>query len=124
MDNREITRITGVNPRKCMRCGKCSAVCPAYDEMEYHPHQFVAMIEGGAVEELANSRGIWRCLSCMACMERCPRQVEPARLVEAGRLKVIRQAGKNHLLPDQIPGLLDPDMPQQALVSALRKYGK
>ena len=57
-------------------------------------------------------------------MERCPRQVEPARLVEAVRLKVIRQAGKNHLLPDQIPGLLDPDMPQQALVSALRKYGK
>lgn len=31
-----VTRISGVNPRKCMRCGKCSASCPAYDEMEYH----------------------------------------------------------------------------------------
>lgn len=41
----EIQRITGINPRKCMRCGKCSAACPAYGEMEYHPHQFVAMIE-------------------------------------------------------------------------------
>ena len=29
-----VTRISGVNPRKCMRCGKCSASCPAYDEME------------------------------------------------------------------------------------------
>lgn len=120
----EVQRITGVNPRKCMRCGKCSAACPAYGEMEYHPHQFVAMMERGAVEELMASQAIWNCLSCMACMERCPRSVEPARLVEAARLLVIRQAGKNHLLPDQIPALLDGEVPQQALVSALRKYGK
>ena len=119
-----IARISGVNPRKCMRCGKCSAACPAYGEMEYHPHQFVAMIERGALEELMASRAIWNCLSCMACLERCPRSVEPARLVEAARLLVIRQAGKNHLLPDQIPAMLDSEIPQQALVSALRKYGK
>ena len=120
----EIQRITGINTRKCMRCGKCSAACPAYGEMEYHPHQFVAMIERGALEELMASRAIWNCLSCMACLERCPRSVEPARLVEAARLLVIRQAGKNHLLPDQIPAMLDSEIPQQALVSALRKYGK
>ena len=120
----EIQRITGINPRKCMRCGKCSAACPAYGEMEYHPHQFVAMIERGALDELMASRAIWNCLSCMACLERCPRSVEPARLVEATRLLVIRQAGKNHLLPDQIPAMLDSEIPQQALVSALRKYGK
>ena len=120
----EIQRITGINPRKCMRCGKCSAACPAYGEMEYHPHQFVAMIERGALEELMASRAIWNCLSCMSCLERCPRSVEPARLVEAARLLVIRQAGKNHLLPDQIPAMLDSEIPQQALVSALRKYGK
>ena len=120
----EMQRITGINPRKCMRCGKCSAACPAYGEMEYHPHQFVAMIERGALEELMASRAIWNCLSCMACLERCPRSVEPARLVEAARLLVIRQAGKNHLLPDQIPAMLDSEIPQQALVSALRKYGK
>ena len=81
-------------------------------------------VERGAVEELMESRAIWNCLSCMACLERCPRSVEPARLVEAARLMVIRQAGKNHLLPDQLPALLDEEMPQQALVSALRKYGK
>ncbi len=121
---REIARITGVNPRKCMRCGKCSAVCPAYEEMEYHPHQFVSMVERGELEQLMASKAIWNCLSCMACLERCPRSVEPARLVEAVRLLVIRQAGKNHLLPDQIPALLDENLPQQALVSALRKYGK
>ena len=34
----QILRMSGVNVRKCMRCGKCTATCPSYDEMEYHPH--------------------------------------------------------------------------------------
>ena len=36
-------------------------------------------------------------------MERCPRGVEPAKVVEAVRLQVIRQQGMNHLTPDDIP---------------------
>ena len=117
-----IMSISGVNPRKCMRCGKCSGACPAYDEMEYHPHQFVSMVENGRSEELMRSRGIYTCLSCFACVERCPRNVEPAKLIEAVRLAVIRQQGSNHLTPEQIPALLDADMPQQAITSAFRKY--
>ena len=43
MQNKEeliakIKRISGVNTRKCMKCGKCSGTCPAYDSMDYHPH--------------------------------------------------------------------------------------
>ena len=119
-----IKRISGVNPRKCMKCGKCTASCPAYDEMEYHPHQFVDMVENGRIDELMASRGIYMCLSCFACVERCPRSVEPAKLIEAVRLAVIRQQGKDHLKPEQIPQILDPEMPQQAITSALRKYAK
>ena len=119
-----VTRISGVNPRKCMRCGKCSASCPAYDEMEYHPHQFVYMVERGEIEPLLNSKSIYKCLSCFACVERCPRGVEPAKIVEAIRLEVIRKQGANHLKPNQIPKLLDEDLPQQAIVTAFRKYSK
>lgn len=117
-----VTRISGVNPRKCMRCGKCTASCPAFDEMEYHPHQFVSMVENGRIEELLASKGIYTCLSCLACVERCPRNVEPAKLIEAVRLAVIRQQGKDHLRPEQIPVLLDGELPQQAITSAFRKY--
>ena len=46
----QVLRMSGVNPRKCMRCGKCSGTCPSYDEMEYHPHQFVYMVERGEIE--------------------------------------------------------------------------
>lgn len=119
-----ILRISGVNPRKCMRCGKCSGTCPSYDEMEYHPHQFVYMVENGEIEPLLKSKSIYKCLSCFACVERCPRDVEPAKLVEAIRLAVIRQQGENHLKPETIPEVLNADMPQQAIVSAFRKYSK
>ena len=120
----EIVRMSGVNPKKCMRCGKCSATCPAYDEMEYHPHQFVNMVESGDIEALMNSKSIYKCLSCFACIDRCPRGVEPAKLVEAVRLSVIRKQGANHLTPDMVPAMLDEDLPQQAIVSAFRKYTK
>lgn len=119
-----IKRISGVNPRKCMKCGKCTASCPAYDEMEFHPHQFVDMVENGRIDELMASKGIYTCLSCFACVERCPRSVEPAKLIEAVRLAVIRQQGKDHLKPEQIPQLLDEELPQQAITSAFRKFRK
>ena len=120
----QILRTSGVNPLKCMRCGKCSGTYPAYDEMEYHPHEFVYMVERGDIEPLLNSKSLYKCLTCFACVDRCPRDVEPAKLVEAVRLMVIRQQGKNHLKPDQIPEMLDDELPQQAIVSALRKYAK
>lgn len=120
----QILRTSGVNPLKCMKCGKCSGTCPSYDEMEYHPHEFVYMVETGDIEPLMQSQSLYKCLSCMACVDRCPRGVKPGKLVEAVRLMVIRQKEANHLKPDDIPALLDEDMPQQALVSALRKYSK
>ena len=85
-----VTRISGVNPRKCMRCGK----------------------------------GIYTCLSCFACVERCPRNVEPAKLIEAVRNAVERQQGMDHLKPERIPEILDGELPQQAIAAAFRKYKK
>ncbi len=120
----QILRTSGVNPRKCMRCGKCSGTCPSYDEMEYHPHQFVYMVENGEIDKLMQSESIYKCLSCMACVDRCPRGVEPAKIVEAVRLAVIRQKGANHMTANDIPEKLDDDIPQQALMSAMRQYSK
>ena len=97
----EIRAIAGVDTRKCMRCGKCSASCPAYNEMDIRPHQFVSYVQNGDVEALMNSKSIWKCLSCF-----------------------IRQKGENYLSPDEIPALLDDETPQQLLMSAFRKYRK
>ena len=120
----EILLKSGVNPKKCMVCGKCSGTCPNYDAMEYHPHQFVQMVENGELEPLLKTKSIYACLSCFACLERCPRQVEPAKLIDAVRQVVEGARGPHHLDPNQVPEHLDDDMPQQAIVSAFRKYKK
>ncbi len=117
-----IREISGVNPLKCMKCGKCSAACPAFDEMDIKPHQFATYVIEGNMEALAESKSLWKCLSCFACVERCPRDVQPARIIDAARQIVIRQRGANNLKADEIPELVDEATPQQLLVSALRRY--
>ena len=82
------------------------------------------MVENGDIETLMNSPSVYKCLSCFACVDRCPRDVEPATLTEALRPCVIREKDTHHMTADDIPSLIDEDMPQQALVSAMRKYSK
>lgn len=118
----EIREISGVNPLKCMKCGKCSATCPSYNEMDIKPHQFVSYVINEDIESLVNSKSLWKCLSCMACVQRCPRDVKPGKLIDAARQIVVRQRGGDYLTPDEIPELLDPDVPQLLLVSAFRRY--
>ena len=124
MNNRKelIQEISGVNPYKCMKCGKCSATCPSFEEMDIKPHQFVSYVLNDDVETLANSKSLWKCLSCFACVERCPRDVKPGKLIDAVRQTVIRQKDADYLRPDDIPELAAEDVPQQLLVSAFRRY--
>ncbi len=118
----QIKEISGVNPLKCMKCGKCSASCPSFNEMDIKPHQFVSYVQNGDVESLVKSKSLWKCLSCFACLERCPRDVKPAKLIDAARQIVVREKGVTYLSPDEVPELLDEELPQQLLVSAFRRY--
>ena len=126
MDKLEQTRLvkerSGTDTKKCMKCGKCSGRCPVYQEMDIKPHQFVSMIEKGEIDKLLNCKSLNVCLSCFACLERCPRQVEPVKVIDAIRQVVEGSRGPHHLDPDQVPEFLDENIPQQALVSAFRKY--
>ena len=48
----QIREISGVNPYKCMKCGKCSASCPSFNEMDIKPHQFVSYVLNDDIESL------------------------------------------------------------------------
>ena len=89
-----IKEISGVNPLKCMKCGKCSASCPSYNEMDIKPHQFVSYVQSENIEALTQSKSLWKCLSCFACIERCPRDVKPGKLMDAARQIVLGQRGQ------------------------------
>ncbi len=109
---------------KCMKCGKCSGRCPAFHEMDIKPHQFVTYLASGKIEKLLESKAIWNCLSCMACVERCPRGVAPANVIEAVRTTVVRKQGANGVKAEDIPPIIDETIPQQLLVSVYRKFNK
>ena len=119
-----LKRLSDTDVRKCMKCGKCSGRCPAFKDMDIKPHQFVSMLGQGKIDQLLESKAIWNCLSCMACVERCPRGVAPANVVEAVRDTVVRAQGANGIKAEDIPPIVDEFIPQQLLVSAYRKYNK
>lgn len=120
----EIIRMTDRDPKRCMICGKCTASCPAFYEMDFHPHQIVGMVERCEFDVLETVEGLWHCMSCMACSERCPRDVQPARFMDAVRQWRIRKQGGEHLHPQQVPEKIDEATPQQAIAAAFRKYRK
>ncbi|MBO7214333.1 MAG: 4Fe-4S dicluster domain-containing protein [Clostridia bacterium] len=128
MDRKEqanlIKERSGTDVRKCMKCGKCSGRCPAYAEMDIKPHQFVSYIEKGEVEKLLESKSLYTCLSCFACVERCPRGVAPANVIEAVRQEVVRMQGGNKVAAESIPETITEAIPQQLLVSMFRKFNK
>ena len=128
MDKIEQTKLikerSGTDTRKCMKCGKCTGRCPAYADMDIKPHQFVSYIEKGKINELLESKSLYTCLSCFACVERCPRGVAPQAVIEAVRQEVIRAQGGNKIKAEEVPQMIDETIPQQLLVSMFRKLNK
>lgn len=108
---------------RCIQCGRCSANCPAASEMDVLPNRMVWFMINDRYECLMKANSPWKCLSCFTCATRCPRGVSPAEIMEAVRLTTIRQQGKNQLTPEMLANF-DPELPQQALVAAFRKFAK
>ena len=70
-------------PENCHQCGKCSSGCPVADFFDFRPRRIVAMVQFGLIEELLESEDIWKCAQCLACKERCPRDVAPYDVIQA-----------------------------------------
>lgn len=119
-----ILEISGVNIKNCIQCAKCSAGCPASGSMDILPNEIIRLLHLGQLDKVRNSQSIWNCASCFTCTERCPRNIDLAKLIEAIRLTIIRQTGKSRLRADNIPEILDEKMPQQIIVSGFRKYNR
>jgi len=126
----DVIRLSGTDVKKCMKCGKCAATCPSAEDMDMRPHRFVSMVGEGDIGALWNSASMWKCFSCFACVERCPRGVEPANVIEAIRIIAMSPQESNRMKPGAVPDFLKElgeageEVPQQLLVSAFRKYSK
>ena len=77
----EVSRRLGHDVSECYQCGKCTAGCPVAYEM-FHPiHAMMRLVQLGRKDEALASRSQWVCVACEACSTRCPKDVDPARLM-------------------------------------------
>ena len=116
-----ITEIAKQDLLACNQCGKCSAGCPMCSAMDILPNQIIRFAQLGLEQDIMNSRTVWICASCLTCTARCPRGVDLGRVMEAIRLISLRK-NKDFLAITTLPKDVLGELPQIALVSAMRKH--
>jgi heterodisulfide reductase subunit C len=116
----KVTELSGQDLRLCYQCGKCSAGCPMSSAMDILPNQVMRLVQLGLEEDIAASKAVWLCASCLTCTARCPKGVDLSRVMEAIRLLTLRK-NKNYVEPSRLPRETVADLPQIALVSGFRK---
>lgn len=117
----KVEELSGQNLLVCYQCGKCSAGCPAVDEMDILPNQIIRFAQLGLKEDLLASKAIWVCASCMTCNVRCPKGINIAEVIEAIRQILLRQR-KDHVKVEELKPSERGDVPPIALISNFRKF--
>jgi len=118
---KKVKELSGENLNLCYQCGMCTGVCPAASNMDLSPRQVIELARLGMQKEIAESKTVWICASCLACTVNCPRGFDLSKLMEAIRLLTLRK-NVDHVKPEQVLPEKRDDIPQIAMVSGLRKF--
>jgi len=68
---------------ECIQCGVCSGSCTTVEWWQYPPRQIIAMIRAGKRKEVLSSPSVFNCVTCYLCTVRCPRGINPTKLMHA-----------------------------------------
>ncbi len=92
----------GSEAQLCIQCGTCSGSCPLAHEMDLGPRRILALLRDGYVQEVLESRSIWLCLSCNACLTRCPREIPVPDIMYQLRVLAVQHglSRKEYRVPD------------------------
>ena len=118
---KKVKELSGQNLQLCYQCGMCSGNCPAASNMDISPRRVIELTRLGLEEEIADSKTVWVCASCLACAVNCPRGFDLAKVMEAIRLLTLRK-NIDHIRPEDISPQERCELPQIAMVSGLRKF--
>ena len=84
----EVNEHTGKRIEDCYQCGKCTAGCPMATEADVPIHLLMRLVQldnDASRQKALSSSFIWQCLSCETCSARCPKDCDPAGVVDALR---------------------------------------
>ena len=116
---KEVEDLCGENLFGCYQCGTCSAGCPFVDDMDLSPDEIIRYIRLDR-KEVLNSKTIWLCSACFTCAERCPRDINITKIMEALRQIILRKKIDRTSLK-KISKDDKETIPQMAFVSLFRK---
>jgi glycolate oxidase iron-sulfur subunit len=109
----------------CNRCGFCTSFCPTYlatgDEglsPRGRNQAFRALLEGRLKDPAEAERSFSTCLLCGICTSVCFAEVPTAKLMVAGREKLLASRGESWMLKLVLRGLL----PRPRLLEPLLKF--
>ncbi len=115
-----------IDQEKCIRCGKCKAICP-YDAISHQQRPCSSACGVGAIESDASGRAVInseKCVSCGQCMVSCPfgaiadksQIFQLIRAIQSGR-KIIAQVAPAFV------GQFGPQVTPGKLKTALKELG-
>ena len=87
---KEVEELCGENLFGCYQCGTCSAGCPFVEDMDLTPDEVIRYLVLDR-KEVLNSKTIWLCAACYTCAERCPRDINITKIMEALRQIILRK---------------------------------
>ncbi|NTU84490.1 MAG: heterodisulfide reductase [Chloroflexales bacterium] len=116
----KVEALSGQSLFGCYQCGTCAAGCPFYEAMDLLPDALIRHLTLG-LPGVLERRTIWICVGCESCVERCPRAIDVARVMEA--LRQIRlQEGGDQLAVAQLQDEALRELPPIAIVASLRRH--
>ena len=116
---KEVEELCGENLFGCYQCGTCSAGCPFIEDMDLSPDEVIRYIILDR-KEVLNSKTIWLCAACFTCAERCPRDINITKIMEALRQIILRKKIDRTNLTEIFKDEKE-TIPQLAFVSLFRK---
>jgi heterodisulfide reductase subunit C len=82
---------------RCYQCGNCTAGCPMSFSFDYPVSRIMRLIQAGQKESVLSSKAIWLCATCETCTQRCPNEIDVARVMDVCRHMARREkAGAAH----------------------------
>jgi heterodisulfide reductase subunit C len=116
---KEVEDLCGENLFGCYQCGTCSAGCPFIEDMDIGPDEVIRYVVLDK-KEVLDSRSIWICASCFTCAERCPRDLNITKIMEALRQIILRKK-IDYTKLEKLSTKEKETIPQLAFVSLFRK---
>ncbi|MFW9779758.1 MAG: (Fe-S)-binding protein [Candidatus Heimdallarchaeota archaeon] len=89
----KIITLSQNNLKYCYQCANCTGICPINIVSSFNPRELIHMAQLGIVPESENEV-IWRCTTCAACEEFCPKKVKIIEIITAYRAHTVEEGGE------------------------------